>query len=81
MPKAKNGAGNLILKRHGWCARYTEVVDGVSVRRYVQLGTHDKAVAKGKLANLIQGKTTPEREQRTLRRLKKQRGESSLPKV
>lgn len=58
--KRKPNTGELIWRKNGYSARYRTVVDGVSIRRCVPLGTDNKAVAQAKLNRLIAGSSAPE---------------------
>ena len=59
MPK-KSKAGQLILRRAGYSARYRTMVDGEWVRVCTPLGTTNKAVARIKLERLLSGEAKPE---------------------
>jgi integrase len=50
--RGRPATGNLELRRSGWWVRMTVTVDGERVRKYVQLHTHDKAVARRKAERL-----------------------------
>ncbi|MCA9622207.1 MAG: hypothetical protein KC731_24455, partial [Myxococcales bacterium] len=45
--------GRLVERRSGWRAHVTLTIDGVAVRKMVDLGTTDRAVAKRKLRALL----------------------------
>jgi integrase len=46
-------SGELIWRKSGWRARIRTVVDGERIRRVVDLGTSNRAVARRKLARLL----------------------------
>jgi integrase len=54
--------GQLVWRKSGWVARLTVVVDGERIRVCRPLGTDNKAVARRKLARLLEseGDTSPE---------------------
>ncbi len=57
---ARPRKGTLIWREtKGWCARVTMEVEGETIRRMVELGTRDKAVARRKLARLLAEPSAP----------------------
>ena len=60
MTESKKGAGGrprsgqLIWRKSGWVARLTVLVDGERIRVCRALGTDNKAVARRKLARLLE---------------------------
>jgi integrase len=51
---AKKRTGTLIWQKRGWSARVPVVIDAVKVKRVYYLGTDSKAVARRKLARLLE---------------------------
>jgi integrase len=51
---ARRRTGTLVWQKRGWSARIPVVVDGVTVKQVFFLGTDSKAVARRKLARLIE---------------------------
>lgn len=62
--KAKTGpeaTGGLVWRKKGWGGRVRVLVDGEYVRKVIDLGTKDKAVARRKLAKLVESAGEPEK--------------------
>lgn len=60
---ARARTGQLIWRKSGWYARFTAEVEGEKLRVCRALGTTNRAVARRKLARLVEGETAPSQAQ------------------
>jgi len=60
MPRPLSSDGLFWRESKGWCARVLVTIDGVRVRKVVDLGTRDRVVARRKRRELLAGNATAE---------------------
>jgi len=60
MARPLKGDGLKWDEKRGWLTRAMVTIDGVRVRKVVELGTRDRVVARRKRKELVSGKRTPE---------------------